>query len=98
MQLIDDYLICNGDNEETASLVKLQTHKLSRTCRKKGKPICRFGFPLPPFPRTMLLYALGEEVEKYEKKYSELQKVMNVYKDIVDMPFDEFGKSSQNGI
>ena len=36
-----------------------------------------FGFPLPPFPRTMLLYPLEEEAEKYKKKYSELQKVMN---------------------
>ena len=38
----------------------------------------------------MLLYPLEEEVEKYKKKYSELQKVMNEYKDTVDMSFDEF--------
>ena len=70
-----------------------------RTCRKKGKPICRLIFPLHPFPRTMLLYPLEEEVEKYKKKYSELQKVMNEYKDTVDMPFDKFlKKKSQNGI
>ena len=74
VQFVDKYLTCNIDNEETASFVNLQTHKHSRTCRKKGKPICRFGFPLPPFPRTMLLYPLEEEVEKYKKKYSELQK------------------------
>ena len=49
-----------------------------------------FRIPLPPFPRTMLLYPLEEEVEKYKKKYSELQKVMTEYKDTVDMPFDEF--------
>ena len=42
MQFVDNYLTCYADNEETASLVKLQTHKHSRTCRKKGKPICRF--------------------------------------------------------
>ena len=38
----------------------------------------------------MLLYTLKEEVEKYKKKYSELQKVMNEYKDTVDRPVDEF--------
>ena len=53
-QFADSYLTCNADNEEIVSVVKLQTHKHFRTCRKKGKPICRFGFPLPPFPRTVL--------------------------------------------
>ena len=61
-QFVDNYLTCSTDNEETVNLVKLQTHKHSRTCRKKGKPICRFGFPILPFPRTMLLYPLEEEV------------------------------------
>ena len=60
VQFVDNYLTCNADNEETASLVKWQTHKYSRTCRKKGKP------------RTMLIYPLEEEVEKYKKKYSAL--------------------------
>ena len=66
-QFVDIYLTCSTDNEETVNLVKLQTHKHSRTCRKKGKPIYRFRFPIPPFPRTMLLYPLDEEVEKYKK-------------------------------
>ena len=89
-QFVDNYLTCSTDNEETVNLVKLQTHKHSRTCRKKGKPICRFGFPIPPFPRTMLLYPLEEEVEKYKTKYSLLQKVMNECKDTEGMSFDEF--------
>ena len=38
----------------------------------------------------MLLYPLKEEVEKYKKKYSELQKAMNKDKDNVDVPFAEF--------
>ena len=50
VQFVDKYLTCNTDNEKTANLVGLQIHKRSRTCRKKGKPICRFGFPLPPLP------------------------------------------------
>ena len=56
--VVDKYLTCNADNKETANLVNLQTHKHLRTCRKKGKPICGFEFPLPPFPRTMWLYPL----------------------------------------
>ena len=68
VQFVDKYLTCNTDNEKTANLVGLQSHKHSRTCRKKGKPICRFGFPLPPLPRTMLLYPLKEDVDKYKRR------------------------------
>ena len=37
VQFVDKYLTCNTDNEKTANLVGLQSHKHSRTCRKKGK-------------------------------------------------------------
>ena len=90
VQFVDKYLTCNTVNEKTANLFGLQSHKHSRTCRKKGKPICRFGFPLPPLPRTMLLYPLEEDVDKYKKKNTELLKAMNEYKDNVDMTFEEF--------
>ena len=90
VQFVDKYLTCNTDNEKTANLVGLQSHKHSRTCRKKGKPICRFGFPLPSLPRTMLLYPLEEDVDKYKKKNTELLKAMNEYEDNVDMTFEEF--------
>ena len=38
----------------------------------------------------MLLYPLAEAIEKCKKKHKELQKVMNEYKDTVDMTFEEF--------
>ena len=60
VKFVDKYLTCSVNDEETAHLVELQTHKHSRTCRKKGKAICRFGFPLPPLPQTRLLYPLEE--------------------------------------
>ena len=90
VQFVDQYLTCSAEENETLELVKLQTHKHSRTCRKKGKPICRFGFPLPPLPRTMLLYPLEEEVEKYKKKSVGLQKNMNEFQENVEMTFDDF--------
>ena len=90
VQFADQYLTSNTDNEKTANLVGLQSHKHSKTCRKKGKPICRFRFPLPPLPKTMLLYPLEENVDKYKKKNTELLKGMNEYKDNVDMTFEEF--------
>ena len=90
IEFVDQYLTCSSDNEKTANLVNLQSHKHSRTCRKKGKPICRFGFPLPPLPKTMLLYPLEENIDKYKKKNVELQKSMNECKEDEDMPFEEF--------
>ena len=90
IEFVDQYLTCGSDNEKTAKLVNLQSHKHSRTCRKKGKPICRFGFPLPPVPKTMLLYPLEENIDKYKKKNVELQKSMNECKEDEDMPFEEF--------
>ena len=48
---------------------------------KKGKAICRLGFPLPPLPQTRLLYPLEEDVDQFKKKYLELQRAMNENKD-----------------
>ena len=89
VKFVHKYLTCSVNDAETAHLVELQTHKHSRTCRKKGKAICRFGFPLPPLPRTMLLYPLEEEVDQFRKKYTELQNAMNENKDN-DVSFVEF--------
>ena len=90
VQFVDKCLKCNTDNEKTANLVGLQSHKHSRTCRKKGKPICRLRFPLPPLPRKMLLYPLEEDVEKYKKKNTDLLKALNEYKHNVDITIEEF--------
>ena len=38
----------------------MQRHKHSKTCKKKGRAICRFNFPLPRMPRTMILEPLSE--------------------------------------
>ena len=92
IQFVDNYLTCSTDDEEIGELVELQSPKLSKSCRKKGKAICRFGFPLPPLPKTLLLHPLDEDVEKYKKQHSELQKTMNEYKNVTDITFDEFLK------
>ena len=45
---------------------------------------------MPPLPKTMLLYPLEENIDKYKKKNVDLQKSMNEYKENEDIPFDEF--------
>ena len=86
---VDQYLTCSAATEDTAHLVELQTHKHSRTCRKKDRAICRFDFPSPPLPKIMLLYPLEEEVEMFKKKYTDLQRAMNEAKDN-EVTFAEF--------
>lgn len=44
---IDRYLTCSK-NKTDGFLVNYQTHRHARTCMKRGKPICRFSFPIPP--------------------------------------------------
>lgn len=44
---IDKHVTCKID-DEIYNLVNYQTHRHAKTCRKKGKAICRFNFPLPP--------------------------------------------------
>ncbi|XP_069136358.1 uncharacterized protein [Argopecten irradians] len=89
---VDKYITCSlqTDNSELAELVQLQVHKHSKTCKKGGKPVCRFGFPLPPLPRTMLLEPLETDVAEYRKKYTDLQKKMNEYKDGCSLSFLDF--------
>ena len=74
VQFVDKHLTCSSNDKESAHLVELQTHKHSRTCRKKGKAVCRFGFPLPPLPETMLLYPLEENVEELKKSTKSFKK------------------------
>lgn len=61
-EFINKYVSCNKDGADP-SLVNYQTHRHARTCMKKNKPICRFNFPIPPMPFTMILTPLNEEDE-----------------------------------
>ena len=44
IEFVDQYLTCSSDNEKTANLVNLQSHKHSRTCRKKGNQYVGLDF------------------------------------------------------
>jgi hypothetical protein len=65
-KFIDSYITCKK-NVEIADLVNYQTHRHAHTCRKNGRGICRFGFPLPPMKNTMILHGLRKETKDYER-------------------------------
>ena len=91
VKFVDKYVSCSNHHDSSMSyLVDLQTHKHSKTCRKKGKAVCRFGFPLPPLRKTVLLEPLDLDVDKYKKKYDKIQDKMNNYKDGMNFSFEQF--------
>ncbi len=66
---VDSYVSCKADTDELTDLVNLQRHRHSKTCKKKGHKACRFNFPLPPMPRTMILEPLSEiDLEEHAAK------------------------------
>ena len=66
-----------------------QKHRHSRTCRKGGKPVCRFGIPFPPMRKTTIIGPyVGEDRSVYQEYYKRIQKYLtNLERDIT---FDEF--------
>lgn len=90
---IDSHSTCQKNNE-IPDLINYQTHRHARTCRKKGKNICRFNFPLPPMSKTLILEPLRDaEKEKYPKindEYERITSSLNEMKTGIEMSFSEF--------
>lgn len=76
IQFIDKYIICQRTcDAEVDPYIKFQIHKHTHTCRKgrRNNLDCRFGFPKPPLPRTLILTPLPKIMDSESKnKYSEL--------------------------
>ena len=75
---IDKYISCSLEpSEESKPYIKFQVHKHSKTCRKGGKPRCRFHYPLPPFDETIILEPNRERTDEQMKKYKEIQEFLD---------------------
>ncbi|KAL9956638.1 hypothetical protein ACROYT_G038144 [Oculina patagonica] len=92
VKFVDSYVACKVDSNELGDLVNLQRHRHSRTCKKQGHKICRFNFPLPPMPRTMILEPLYDEKEKCSEKknYEKISELLDNLKYDEEMNFEEF--------
>jgi hypothetical protein len=81
-------------NDEIPELINYQTHRHARTCRKKGKKICRFNFPLPPMSRTQILEPLRdnekEDSPEITKIFESICSSLNELKSGDPMTFPEF--------
>ena len=94
---IDNYTSCEQD-ESISNLINYQTHPHASTCRKKGQAICRFGFPLPPMDKTVILHAISQSEtldDQIGKNYKKITSALDSLKMGVDsvLSFPEFLKS-----
>ena len=96
IKFVDSYVSCKTDSDDLSDLVNLQRHKHSKTCKKRGHPICRFNFPLPPMPKTMILEPLSEtnvdenEVEMLKEDLARIRSLLNSINADETMTFVEF--------
>lgn len=92
ISFIDKYVTCKKDIT-IPSVVNYQTHRHVRTCRKKGKAICRFNFPIPPMPSTVILEPLNDDDKKLaEKNFMKVATLMNEMNNVDVMSFSDFLK------
>jgi PIF1-like helicase/Helitron helicase-like domain at N-terminus/OTU-like cysteine protease/Helicase len=81
VDFIDTYITCHYD--ENDPFVDLQRHKHTQTCNKgsRNKGKCRFNYPIPVMPQTMILQPLSKEEknEKMSNDLSEIRKLMQEF-------------------
>ncbi|XP_062577686.1 uncharacterized protein LOC134239531 [Saccostrea cucullata] len=96
-KFIDQYVSCSVNcDDEVEPFVELQIHKHSRTCRKKGKDICRFGFPQPPMDSTLILEPLSaddSDALTYKEIFTKVKKELADMKEGKNISFSEFLQS-----
>lgn len=68
VSFIDEYVTCNKPPVLVNHTVNLQFHSHANTCRKKAQGVCRFGFPLPPMSRTMILTRISDKARGNENE------------------------------
>lgn len=94
-EFVDQHITCLKD-QSIVNLINYQTHRHARTCRKKGKTICRFNYPLPPMPQTAVLSPLveGDNIErtKCKNNYEKIMEKLNEIKYGSDLEFKDFLK------
>ena len=80
------------------NFVNLQMHRHAKTCKRSGNNVhvCRFNFPLPPMPRTIILKPLeesyhDEKESKLIKENSEkIKQILDSMKYGEDISFEDF--------
>ena len=82
-QYIDNIISCQRTwgQQDLDSLVELQVHKHTRTCKKRFRntTVCRFGFPKYPMHTTEILEPLICDISELKVHTQNLNHVKNIF-------------------
>ena len=97
VSFVDRYVTCAEQihYENSSEIIDYQKHKHSKTCRRKNKNLCRFNFPQPPMPETLILKPLelenlGDDRIHIHETYENISTLLNEMKFGSEICFSEF--------
>ena len=77
-EYIDKYISCSLTPDPiNEPHVMFQVHKHSKTCRKGGKPTCRFNYPIPPFNETVILEPNVHTSEEQKETFLKIKEYLD---------------------
>ena len=93
----DNIISCSTDvKPEYSDYIKYQIHNThTKSCLTGRRKKCRFGFPQPPMPQTMILEPFSKQDEEAEniakENWKKIKRLLDDFKlgDEVTMTFDE---------
>ena len=109
LEYVNRVATCSADvPNDLKEILEFQRYKHSRTCRKIGKLVCRFGIPFPPMRESTIIQPYtGDERSVYEEHYKTIhQHLSKLERDIsfddflkeVDLSDDEYIKAVQTSV
>ena len=115
IRFIDKYITCQAPIAEGTTedeLVSRQKHHHSHTCKKESNSVCRFRYPQPPFPETVILDPLedtdpdlGECRTKWGQIYTKLEGMthgttltFDKFLEEIECTYDEYRRCVQTSI
>ncbi len=97
IKFIDSWIATEIEvQEEEKKYLKYQVHKHSKSCRKRGEAICRFGIPFFPMQETTILKPLEdgevneEQLQTLKELYLELRISLNEMGEGLDISHKQF--------
>ena len=91
IQFIDRHVSCSSSvPKDHAEYLEYQKHRHSKTCRKNGRDICRFGHPIPPMRQTCILTPLEDITATDEENFLKIKSKLQEFGQGENMTFDRF--------
>ena len=92
----DKIISCSSNvKPEYINYIKYQIHRHTKSCLRGRRKKCRFGFPQPPMPKTIILEPFSKDNEEAEEiakqNWKWIKRMLDDFKlgEEVTMTFDE---------